>query len=213
MESMFEGGIMATVIIVYLFVIFLSCAVGIATYVFESLGLYRIAERRVGNGVLAWVPFARKWLLGKVADQYEEASHNKKTNYKTVLLWLSIAPAAIYIIMMVFYLIMMVSVGMGVGNHHYNHAAPFTFIIPIIILLLLYLASYIAYGVFYFMALYRLYKSCDEKNTVVYLILSILVGITRPIFIFVCGKKDSPLMQDYLNRTRKVNPFLKNDEV
>lgn len=211
MRSILGGGMIATVLIICLFAIFLSIAVSIATYVFESLGLYRIAERRVGNGILAWVPFARKWLLGKVADQYEEASHNKKTKYKTVLLWLSIAPAAIYAVMMVVYLIAMVSVGIESG--YIDDEASLAIMIPILILLLLYFISYVAYGVFYFLALYRLYKSCDEKNTVVYLVLSILVGITRPIFIFVCGKKDSPLMQDYLNRTRKVNPVLPQAEM
>ena len=203
------AGVTAIVIIIYLFVIFLSLAIEVGTYVFESLGLYRIAERRIGNEVLAWVPFARKWLLGKIADQYEEASHNKKTHYQTILLWLSIAPVAIYALIIVVYISMFISLG---GNHNFQMADGTAAAFVISVMVVLFLAATLAQTVVYFLALYRLYKSCDEKNTVVYLVLSILIGITRPIFIFICGKKDSPLMQDYLNQTRKVNPMFSQTE-
>lgn len=64
--------------------------------------------------------------------------------------------------------------------------------------LLIYVLLTVAYTVFFYLALYRLYKSCDEQNAVTYLVLSIFIRITMPIFVFLCGKKDSLIMQDYL---------------
>jgi len=48
----------------------------------------------------------------------------------------------------------------------------------------------IASAVFRFMALYDLYTSCDPRNSVIYLVLSILFPVTEPFFIFFNRNRD-----------------------
>jgi len=48
----------------------------------------------------------------------------------------------------------------------------------------------IAVTVITYIALYDLFTSCDPKNNLLYLLLSIFVSITMPIFIFVCRNKE-----------------------
>ena len=48
----------------------------------------------------------------------------------------------------------------------------------------------IAYAVFRYMALYDIYKSLDPENCVLFLVLSILFGVTEPFFLFFSREKD-----------------------
>ena len=48
----------------------------------------------------------------------------------------------------------------------------------------------IAYAVFRYMALYDIYKSLDPANCVLFLVLSILFGVTEPFFLFFSRNKD-----------------------
>jgi MATE family multidrug resistance protein len=49
---------------------------------------------------------------------------------------------------------------------------------------------FIAMKVIRFMALFDLYASCDPENRVIFLVLSILIGISEPILLFICRNKD-----------------------
>ena len=55
------------------------------------------------------------------------------------------------------------------------------------------LAAKTVLKVYRYMALYDVYTSCDPHNNVLYLVLSIFVGITLPVFLFICRKKDDGL--------------------
>lgn len=49
----------------------------------------------------------------------------------------------------------------------------------------------IAKVVIYYMALYDIYLSCDPRNSVMYLVLSIVFGVTKPFFLFFNRNKDA----------------------
>ena len=59
---------------------------------------------------------------------------------------------------------------------------------------LLNLAS-IALSVMIYIALYKVYKSCDPKHAVLFLVLSIIFNITLPFFVFACRNKDLGMPQ------------------
>jgi len=48
----------------------------------------------------------------------------------------------------------------------------------------------IAYTIIRYMALYDVYNSLDPKNSVMYLVLGILFGVTEPFFLFFNRNKD-----------------------
>ena len=74
-----------------IFVLLIVIGVAVLFYVFESLGFYAIAKRRgVANPGLAWVPVASYWIMGCIADQYDEYTTGNSMNMKNILLWLAI---------------------------------------------------------------------------------------------------------------------------
>lgn len=48
----------------------------------------------------------------------------------------------------------------------------------------------IAYSVFYYIALYKLFKSCDSKNALLYLLLGIFIPLSLPIVLLIIRTKD-----------------------
>ena len=48
----------------------------------------------------------------------------------------------------------------------------------------------IAVAIIYYMALYDIYKSMDPANCVLFLVLSILFGVTQPFFLFFNRNKE-----------------------
>lgn len=135
--------VLAALFVVLLLVVL---AVGIAAYVLQALGLSTMARRQgIAHAWLAWVPVGRRWLLGALADR-ACARRGKATSYAVVLLTLSAA-----------------ALGGGLG----------TLAVPLLGVGLG-LAGLAAAAVGY-MALYEVYRECAPTNAVVYLVLSILL--------------------------------------
>ncbi len=65
----------------------------------------------------------------------------------------------------------------------------------------------IAYSVYYFMVLFRLYRIYNQNNAVLFLILAILFPVTRPIWIFIIRNKqpDLVILNKYINQVNESN--------
>ena len=61
----------------------------LAFYIIGSIGLYSMANNTgMKNPWLAWIPVAREYLLGSLADRYNCTSRQKKTSFA---IWLPVA--------------------------------------------------------------------------------------------------------------------------
>ena len=61
----------------------------LAFYIIGSIGLYSMANNTgMKNPWLAWIPVAREYLLGSLADRYNCTSRQKKTSFA---IWLTVA--------------------------------------------------------------------------------------------------------------------------
>lgn len=61
--------------------------IGLVQYILTSLALYTIADRRgIKNPWLAWLPVAYYWLLGSIADNYDETHGINRSWRKTLLI-------------------------------------------------------------------------------------------------------------------------------
>ena len=179
-------GVLGAVLGVLLVVALVILAVGVVTYILQSLALYTIAKRRaIKNPWLAWLPVGSEWILGSISDQYQYVAKGKIRNRRKVLLGLTIASAAlttIYEIMNTFQVFRVIGEGLSVGWG-----------IMAVMMLLIGLGMIgvgVAMVVFYYIALYDLYQSCDPSNGILYLLLSIFLGVTTPFILFVCRKLD-----------------------
>ena len=170
-----------------------SSLVSILSYVFISLAMYTIAQRRgIRKAWLAWVPVVNVWILGSISDQYRYVVKGEVKNKRKVLLTLSILNtvlAWVAVIKMIVSLVLAVS---GMAQHVDEMElvrlalSSLVWFIPVAILSILGLVLEI-------LALYDVYKSCEPDNSVLYLVLSLIPGIkqiTQPVFLFLCRNKD-----------------------
>ena len=175
--------ILATVMAILMGVVGVVLLFAFVFWILSSLSLQAIARRRgIRNAWLAWVPIGNQWILGSIADQYQHLIQGKITSRRKILLWLGLANFVVSVIggilsgvigataqteeqMMVFSVVNLVSSlgGMALG---------------------------ITVLVFYHMSNYDLYRSCDPKNAVTFLVLGIIFPITQPFFYLSCRKKD-----------------------
>ena len=161
----------------------ISLGLGLVMYIFLSLSLFTLAKRRgILHPGLAWVPVCgARWIMGSLADQYVYFAEGK-VKYQRRL----------YVLLGLFFGLMG---GMVAGAVIDNGSQVAAMAVWMLLGYFLLLAEAIVFAVFQYIALYRIYKSCDPKNTTLFLVLSILFNITMPFFLFACRKKDLGMPQ------------------
>ena len=169
--------------------------VSLAIYIATAIALYTIANRRgISKPWLAWIPVLNVWTLGAIADHYRLACGTKKSRRK-VLLGTNIAMSVLAVLVIVLCVAMLVSIFANadlVTGDISEEAAIEVGLIAIGMLLICLPTMVVAviHAVFYYIALYEVFKSCDPGNAVLYLVLSIFISICQPIFLVICRNKD-----------------------
>lgn len=167
-------------------------------FIFTAIGLYTIAKRRgIDHAWMAWVPVLNSWTLGCISDQYQYLIKGKNKKRRTVLLVLGIITAVLGVTFLGSFVMMFVKVFQailqGITDEQLIEQMAYQVVGPAMLMVLSMLPLMgvsIAYMVFHFIALHDLYKSCAPKDGAVYLVLSILINVTEPFFIFACRNKD-----------------------
>jgi len=166
----------------------------IASYVLTSMALYTVATRRgIGHAWLSWIPLLNVWIIGSLSDQYRYVVKGQFKSKRKILLILNLLNLLCIVCAAI--------VGIGVaidlaGSFVYGmHEEALMRLIMgpalgIAGLALPLVGLSIACAVFRYMALYDIYTSMDPNNSVMFLVLSILFGITEPFFLFFSRNKD-----------------------
>ena len=168
--------------------------VSIATYVLTALALYTIAKRRgLKNAWLAWIPVADCWLLGSLSDQYQYVVNGQHKSRRKILLLFRILITIMWISLMGLLANLFFHAFGSILWGSMNDDQIFQILhqaTNLLVLCLPLVGASIAYAVFRYMALYDIYKSLDPANCVLFLVLSILFGVTEPFFLFFSRNKD-----------------------
>ena len=171
-----------------------SVLLKIAAYVLTALTLYTVASRReLKHPWLAWIPVANVWLLGSISDQYRYVVKGENRSKRKILLILRILAAVLVVVMVCLGVAAAVKVVSAVMRSVPEEQFIGMVMGPAIGILGVWvpmLGVSIAYVIIRFMALYDVYKSMDPKNSVMYLVLSILFNVTEPFFLFFNRNKD-----------------------
>ena len=182
-DSTLEG-IGGFLLVFVLLFYFLTFAFAIVTYVLHALGMYTIAKRRgIPNPWLSWIPVGDVWILGSIADQFQYVAKNRVRNRRKVLLGLTLG---------MWSMILLAVTGLvlaGIGSMTGDALAG----AGVAIMLLAYLAILVMaviLAVFQYIAYYDLFSSCDPGSAVLYLILSIFLGVVLPFCVFSSRNKD-----------------------
>ena len=171
-----------------------SVLFGIAAYVLTALALYSIARRRgLNKPWLAWIPVVNCWILGSLSDQYRYVVKGENKSKRKVLLILRLLSLIIGVMIMILVTVLLVQVFSGLSGGVTEARMMQMVMGPAVGILGLCLPLCglgIAYAIIRYMALYDLYKSMDPNNCVVFLVLSILLRVTEPFFLFFSRDKD-----------------------
>ena len=166
----------------------------IAGYVLTALALYTIARRRgLRNPWLAWIPVADCWLLGSLSDQYRYVLKGEHRSKRKILLFFRVLITIMWISLMGLLVNLCFHAVGGVFWGAMSDERMFQILhqaMNLLVLCLPLMGISIAYAVFRYMALYDIYKSLDPENCALFLVLSILFGITEPFFLFFSREKD-----------------------
>ena len=186
MEGVVEGafvGVAGILTGIFMILWLIAMAFGIISYVLNAVGLYRIAKRRgIHHAWLAWVPVGTCWLLGSISDHYQYFAKQKQTSRRKILLILCLILVAVSLV----FSVGAVALGISAGNRNGS-------VLSVALMVISYLAMMglaIAVTVFCYIAYYDLFRSCKPKNDVLFLVLSILVNVTLPFFVFACSNSD-----------------------
>ncbi len=156
--------------------------VAFALYLLKAVGIYDIS-RRLGNKNkwYAFFPFFYDLVLGKTA------SENKSTTAGTVLLTFNIIRTAFFILGSTMMLSNLVEAAFDADEFLVaGRQVPSEVFDPLIlpaIFILFFLVFTVVYCIFKYIYLYKIYSLLCNSATV-YIILSILVPITVPFFLF-----------------------------
>lgn len=185
------GGIGTIAVLIYL----LMLALLVVEYVFTGLSLYQIGKRRgLRNYGLAWVPLGDAWMITAIGDQYEGI----RTGRKQSLRWWTLGLLAGTLVLSV---VTMVAAGFFVVDSftYRDELSPEQIMriggsgFAMAFSMLLMMPAAIAGSVLTYISLYRLYRSTRPEYAVVYLVLSIVIPVTMPFFLFACRKYDAPI--------------------
>ncbi len=185
-------GIIAIVLVTYL----LTFGLMIVMYILQSLGIYTIAQRRgIKNPWMAWLPLVNMWILGSISDQYRYVARGQIRNRRKVLIGLYIAVLALGLVFffaaigMLVHLLMQIPEIAQMGPNGMLSPSVGLIVLVAGYILLVWVLSVIAL-VYQYACYYDLYASCSPDNKVLFLVLSIIINVTMPFFVFVCRNKD-----------------------
>ena len=148
-------------------------AIGLLTYILNSIGLMTIARHRdIQLAGLAWVPFiGQVYITGAVADAHDQRHKGTDGKLRYWLLGLSLFLMALTPTLTV----MM----MALDGGYPDNSTRLAFLIPLILTSL----AGLPFTIIWYIAHYKLYKSCQPANSVLFLVLSILFSLS-PFFVF-----------------------------
>lgn len=174
----------------------LLLGLAVVSYVLQSLALYQLAKRRgIRNYGLAWVPIGSTWILNALGDQYESI----RTGRKQSLRWWALGIACGTVVLVIAFCAIMFATLIPLAVYYDDRLPPeqisglmSSAAIFFLIYMLVFVAL-IALAVLDSISLYRVYRSTKPDCAVVFTVLSIVISVTAPFFLFACRKYDAPI--------------------
>lgn len=160
--------------------------IGLVQYILTSLALYTIADRRgIKNPWLAWLPVAYYWLLGSIADNYDETHGINRSWRKTLLILALIFIGGFtlcYAALFVF--IILTSINAAAAE---TLATPFVvgFFVVYFALIAIFLVAG-ALAVLSQICYFKVFESTVPEKAVKYMLISLLVPLGSAICLYKC---------------------------
>lgn len=192
-EGMIILGVMLGLMVFYLLII----GIAIANYVMTALGLQKIATRRqIPNPWMAWLPYARSWLIGNIADEYD-GRNGFRRKWRVVLLTLSLITVGMAVIM---YVVLFAGIFATAFKITYSNTFVSSdvigFFIAIYVTVILLSLVAVAQSFCQAICIYKIFESTVPEKSVKYLLFYLLVPLGGAICLLKCKDKGYPQPQE-----------------
>ncbi len=179
------AGMLAVYGVIFLFVF----VFGLVSYIFQSIGLYRMAKSlSFQHPWFAWIPILNVYTLGKIGSKYIKNDGRPSAKFGGWLLGLDLGVLVACGAMITSVVTMIIS-GISMGTSGSEPTPAFLGgAISFLLTYLLLIGMSIAFSVVYYIALWRVYSIFSSSNATVFLVLSIIFSVTTPFFIFAIRK-------------------------
>lgn len=183
--------VLAILVPIYTIMFLVFAALGLTIYILRSIALTRLSQnRQFDNPWIGWIPFCSGYALGRISDDIN-IKRGKVTNHRKILLGTNIATGALELIgvgVVISAMVLLIQQSINYGSAYADETA----IVPVLagcFLVLSGLIVAIVYTVFSYIALYNVFKDYAPNNAVLYLVLSLLVGGSDTIILFIIRNK------------------------
>lgn len=167
-------------------VLLFTSALGIVCYVFQSIGLYKMAKSlNLDHPWMAWVPVLNTYTFGTIASKYIKKDGKPSAKFGGWLVGLDIATIVCAIGLIVSVVTTVIS---AIGMESMETTAPTAVFLGSVLSLIgvyvILMGVAVAFSILYYIALWRIFAIFDNSNATVFLIVSIIFGIAMPFLLF-----------------------------
>lgn len=189
-----QSTVITLLLTVYLIVIAVIIAVALASYIFHSIGMYTIGKRMGREYAwLAFIPFARDYFHGNLADEIPL----KNKSIKNPGIWKLVIPiiySAVAGVLFLFLIVAAVGAGAAAGINGGASGGIMIFSTTLIILYILIIVLAVAYSAVYsvlrILIDIQIYEKFTTRNmAVVHSVLSGIIPLYEAICFFVMRNK------------------------
>ncbi len=182
------GIVLVVILLIYLGLI----GIVIANYIMNAIGFQTIAKRRgVKYPWMAWIPYANYWLIGSIADEYDQRKGLKK-RWGKILVGLLIGYGVGFTLYFIAIIVMIIRTALqavqGFYEPEFTTAMIGSFLFIYVVLIIFMILALIL-SIVYYICLYKIFESTVPDKSAKYLILSIAVPLALGICLLRCRNK------------------------
>ena len=206
----FDTSVLGGILLCYGIALLFGLAIGIIVYVFQSIGLYKMAKNLgLVHAWMAWVPFLNTYTFGKIGSRYIKMNGKPSAKFGGWLLGLEIAMfVPVSVIIGAFIAMLPSLINMDAANPTFTPAIIGSIATMFISFFAMSVIA-ITYALLYYIALWRMFAIFDNSNATLFLILSIIFSITTPFFIFAI-RNNKPALTHF-DRIGYISPQTTNE--
>ncbi|MDD6237478.1 MAG: hypothetical protein PUB00_08880, partial [Clostridiales bacterium] len=180
--------IMAPVFVIMFLVI---AAIGLVIYILRAIALTRLSQNRgFSNPWIGWIPFCGGYAIGRISDDIN-IKRGKMSNHRKILLGTNIAVGVLELLgfgIMFPGTVSLFQHGLSFETYNMDRMIAVPFLAGYLLLMIGCIVA-IVYAVFNYIALYNIFKDYAPNNAVLYLVLSLLVGGSDTVILFIIRNK------------------------
>ncbi len=182
--------------IIYATILGISAFLGIVLFIISGIAYYKMSQSLgFKYAWIGFIPVVSVYALGRIAGTYIKKDGSKSAKFGPILLVLNILQYIGGLVFLVFAVISAISI---IGNAEYAVSQDiameldmFMSLIPVIISYFVLFGMSIAFSICYYVALWRVYSLFDDKNAVLFTVLSVFFNFLIPIFLILICKRQA----------------------